>query len=86
LRIAKEIEPEAVGLFLIGAVMTLQTGSDVKFQPRLIEGIMADVVGYSRLTEGDERRSPISRGGEAKISVTVTRRPHLDLRPRGETL
>jgi transposase len=27
----------AVGLFLIGAVMTLQTGGDVKFQPRLIE-------------------------------------------------
>ena len=37
LRIAKEIEPGAVGLFLIGAVMTLQTGGDVKFQPRLIE-------------------------------------------------
>jgi hypothetical protein len=42
LRIAKEIEPETVGLFLIGAVMTLQTGSDVKFQPRLIEGIRFD--------------------------------------------
>ncbi len=30
LRIVKEIEPGAVGLFPIGAVMTLQTGGDVK--------------------------------------------------------
>jgi hypothetical protein len=42
--------------------------------------MVADVVGYSRLTEGDEERSPISRGGEAEMSVTVTgfpKRPHL---------
>ena len=44
LRIAKEIEPGAVGLFLIGAVMTLQTGGDVKCQPRQIEGIEFDGV------------------------------------------
>jgi hypothetical protein len=67
LRIAKEIEPEAVGLFLIGAVMTLQTGSDVKFQPRLIEGI-SRLVGDSNPTSGSARH-------HARLTVNFDQSP-----------